>query len=133
MGLINSTLLSGATISASGGTAKTFTEDGLMVANGKHLIDASVTDYKTRPTMTAKVKQPVYNKSTKGFSKGKKEIAIAVPIVAVSGEMVYPLIRFTLEDHPDMTDAQYNTLLSYGAQLGFDTDFTAFFKQGSLG
>lgn len=133
MGLVNSTLLAGATITATGGTAHTFTDDGGEVAHGKHLIDASVTDYKTRPTMVAKVRQPVYTRATKSFSKGRKALTVTMPFVDVNGEIQYPLVRCELEDHPDMTDAQYNSLLQYGAQLFFDADTVPFFKTGTLG
>lgn len=44
MGLTNVGILAGATVSASGGTAVSYTPDGLSVKNGLHLIDASVTD-----------------------------------------------------------------------------------------
>lgn len=132
MGLENSTLLSGATLSATGGTAKTFTGDGVTVANGKHFQDASVADYRERPSLTAKVRQPVYNKSDKSFTKGKKSLTLADPFVDSLGGVQYPLIRIELEDHPEMSEADIDALLNRGAQTLFDSDFVSFWKTGNL-
>ena len=58
MGLQNGTLMDGATLTVNGGTLKTLSVDGQQVVGGIHLQDSSVTDYRTRPNATAKVKLP---------------------------------------------------------------------------
>lgn len=121
----------GCTWTPAGGTAKTYTNDGLTVANGVHLIDASVADYRTRPQMTAKVKQPTLD-SLGVYSKGRRSVVVTIPKVLASGKQVFPLIRIELEDHPESSAAEIATLLSIGANVLIDTDFSNFWNTGSV-
>lgn len=92
MGLQNGTILDGATVSATGGTSKTLTTDGLQVTGGIHLIDASVTDYRTQPNITAKNKQPVLQ-ADGYYGKRKRTMSLAFPKVLSSGKQGFPLDR----------------------------------------
>lgn len=131
MGIENSTLLNGATLSATGGTAFTLTSDGQVVVGGKHLINAAVPDFRIRPNATVKTK-PAKVASTGEWSKGKRTAVYVVPKLLASGKTTFPLIRIELEDHPEMTQAEIDHLCTVGGQMLFDADFLAFWRTGSL-
>lgn len=131
MGLQNATILDGGTVSATGGTSKTYTPDGVPVNRGIHLIDASVTDFRTRPTMTATVKQPPLS-SDGSWGKGRKGLTLCVPKVLASGKQIFPLVRIEFEDHPEMLSTEQDRLLSLASQCLCDPDFVNFWRVGSL-
>lgn len=131
MPLQNMSLPVDGTLSVAGGTAKSFTTDGQTVANGLHLADASVTDFRIRPNMTVKVKMPSLD-GAGVYSKDKKTITYVVPKLLASGKTVFNLIRVEREVHPESTAAEALHLLNVGAQLLFDLDTTSFWASGSL-
>lgn len=121
---------SGATVSATGGTAKTFTSDGMSIQNGIHLIDASVTDFRVQPSLTIKVKRPTL--SPLGvYSKGKISVTYKVPVILASGATSFELIRIERESHPEATAASRLDLNVMGAQTLTDADFSALWASGS--
>lgn len=121
---------SGATVSAAGGSAKTYTSDGMTIQNGIHLIDASVTDYRVQPSITAKVKRPTL--SPLGvYSKGKISVTLKIPIILASGATSFELIRIERESHPEASAASRLDLNVLGAQILTDADFTALWASGS--
>lgn len=121
----------GATWTPSGGSAKTYTSDGITVANGVHLIDASVTDFRVRPQMTLKTKVPTLD-SLGNYSKGRRSLVCTIPKVLASGKTVFPLIRIELEDHPELSAAEVATLVSIGVNTLVDADFATFWSTGSV-
>ena len=131
MGLQNATLLDGGTVSATGGTSKTYTPDGVPVARGIHCIDASQTDFRIRPQFSAAVKQPTLA-SDGTWSKGRKTLTIVIPKLLASGKQIFPLVRIEFEDHPEMTSAEQNRLIGLASQALSDSDFTNFWQVGSL-
>lgn len=132
MGLQNASILVGSTLSATGGTALTFSLDGQQVSGGIHVSDAATTDFRVRPNFTAKTKIPTVD-SLGVYSKGKRSLTFVRPKILASGKTVFPLVRIELEDHPEMTQAEVDALISQGAQLLFDADCTAYWRTGSLG
>lgn len=132
MGLANATLMSGGTLSVTGGTSKTYAPDGVNVANGIHLADFSVTDARIRPSLTAKNRPAAYDKTKGVWVRGKRECVLTIPKVLASGITEFPNVRIIIEDHPEMTDAELTTLLGLAGQIFFDTDFTNYVKYGSL-
>lgn len=131
MPIQNSTLLSGATLSAAGGTPFTLTVDGTQVKSGVHVADASVADFKTRPNATFKARMPS-KKADGSYQKGKNSVTFVRPKVLANGVVDYPLVRIDVEYSAESTDAEIIALMNQGAQLLFDADFTSFFKTGSL-
>lgn len=127
------TLLSGATNSAAGGTAKTFSLDGLQVKSGVHVADLSVTDFRLRPGITFKSRMPA-KRADGTWQKGKFSATLTIPKLLADGKTVeYPLGRLEVEPHAESTDAEIIAILCYMAQLCFDTDTVPFFKTGALG
>lgn len=131
MSLQNATLLDGATCSATGGTSKAYAIDGLPVNRGIHCIDTTEADFTIRPQFTAAVKQPVLG--TNGvWGKGRKTLTLQIPKVLTDGTQIFPLCRIEFEDHPNMSDTEKTRLLSLACQTLLDSDFTNFWKIGSL-
>lgn len=130
MSVQNASILAGATITPSGGSAVSYTPNGQTIQNGIQLIDAAVTDYRIRPTLTLKVKNPVLD-SQLVYSKDRKSILLVEPILLASGKVVFNLIRIEREVHPETTAANTLGLNTKGAQLLTDADFTNFWAAGS--
>lgn len=123
-------LLSGATVSASGGTAKTFTELGETIKNGTKVGDLSVVDSRIRPTIVA-VNRPASMSLGKYISKDKRTIKLVIPKILADGSLAFNVREVRAEDHPETTDAEKAILNGYTAQLMFDTDFQQFLLYGA--
>lgn len=132
MAIQGMSFLQGGTITASAGTAKTLTTDGQVVANGIHLIDASVTDYKTRPNCTVKYKPPVLGKDG-SYTKAKMSFVGVRPFQSADGMTHFNLVRTEIEIHPEASATELAYLRVQGAQQLCDTDTDAFWGTGSLG
>lgn len=131
MGLQNIAILSGATVSATGGTAQTFGPDSVQVAGGIHLVDTGATSFITQANITAKVKQPTLMPDGT-YSKDKKTVMLVEPFVDSKGFTRFNLVEVRREIHPEYPAADAVKLLNKGAQLCFDADLTAFWATGSL-
>lgn len=127
----NASISAGATISAAGGTAVNYTPNGITIQNGVQLIDAAITDYRIRPTLTLKVKAPVLDKDMV-YSKDRKSMLLVEPILLASGRVVFNLLRIEREIHPETTAANALSFNTKGAQLLTDVDFTHFWSAGSI-
>lgn len=132
MGLKSMSLLTGATIAASGGVALVFADDGVTIPNGLHLIVPGDTDYQTRRQVTAKYRPPTLDAKTNSYGKDKKSLCLVKPIVLADGRVVFNTIRIEREVHPSVTAADCVELNKLGAQLLSDTDTDAFWATGSL-
>lgn len=132
MGLQNATILDGATVAFSGGTSKTLTSDAQPVVGGIHLIDASVTDIRIRPTLTCKVKQATVNQATGKWGQGWKQITLTRPKIIADGTQKFPTMYLKLADHPEMSVAEIQAFLVWASQAIKDPDFQAFWEIGSL-
>jgi len=132
MGLKTMSLLAGATIAATGGTALGFADDGVSIPNGLHLIVPSDVDYMTRRQATAKYRPASIDPKTGVYSKDKKSISLAQPVVLENGSVVFCTIRIEREMHPSLTAAQALEMNNLGAQLLTDPDAANFWANGSL-
>jgi len=132
MSIINGTILTGATLSAAGGTSSTLTTDGQTVQNGVHVIDAGVTDFRVQPHVTFKNK-PAKVDTSGIWGKFKRESVLTIPKILTSGAQSFPLIRVSFEGLPEMSQAEIDKLLDWQAQLFFDSDFRTFWRTGSVG
>lgn len=132
MGLKTMSLLAGATVAASGGTALAFAEDGVSITNGVHLMVPADADYQTRRMVTAKHKPPTIDTKTGVYSKDKKSISLTLPQVLPSGVVVFNVIRIEREVHPSLATASALELTKLGAQLLVDDNVVDFWATGSL-
>lgn len=131
MPLANATILSGATLAATGGTAKTYSTAGEFIPNGRKMVDLSEKDARVRPSITCVNKPATLNSQTGQYSKGKRVFKLVKPKVLASGKIIFPLFEARIEDHPEMTQAEVDALLTEGAQMCFDADFLPFVRSGS--
>jgi hypothetical protein len=132
MALKNMSLLAAATVTASGGTALAFSDDGVSIQNGIHLVVPADTDYQTRRQLTAKYKSPTVDPKTGALSKDKKSLCLAKPVVLTDGRVVLNKISIEREVHPSLYAADATELNKLGAQLLIDTDTDNFWAVGSL-
>jgi len=132
MALKNMSLLAGATVAATGGSAQVFADDGVTIQNGLHLIVPADADYQTRRQATVKYRPPTLDAKTNAYSKDKKSISYAIPIVLADGRVVFNTIRIEREVHPSYAAASCVELNKIGAQLLTDSDTDAFWATGSL-
>lgn len=132
MGLKTMSLLTGATVSASGGSALAFAENGVSVTNGLQLIVPADADYQTRRSVTVKVKQPTVDPKTGVYSKDRKTMSLTLPMVLSDGKVVFNVIRVEREVHPSLSAANALELNKLAAQMLTDSDATDFWAAGSL-
>jgi len=133
MGLKNMSLTANATsITPAGGTALAFADDGVSIPNGLHLIVPADADYQTRRQVTIKYRQPSIDAKTGVYSKDKKSICLALPMVLSTGQVVFNTIRIEREVHPSLSAANAAELCNLGAQLLTDADVVSFWANGSL-
>lgn len=130
MSIQNATILSGATVSATGGTTTTYAVDGVDVQNGIHVSDQAASDYRTRKGITFKARPPKVT-SAGTYTKGKHSATLAMPRSNLAGAIEYPLVRIELEYSAENTSAEIDEMMKQAAQLAFDSDFTNFWRTGS--
>lgn len=129
MALEASAILSGGTLSATGGTSKTFTRTGQRVLKGAHYADVNAA-YDVRHQFIVEYTPPVWNKATKQFGKENTSLSYMIPQVLSDGTIVFNVWRLKQEVHPLFTD---RTLLrTNGLQCGFDTDFNGLWLAGQV-
>lgn len=131
MALKNMSLLTGATISASGGSALVFASDGQTIQNGVHLVVPADADYQTRRQATFKYRAPTLDPKTGSMSKDKKSMSYVLPTVLSTGQVVFNTVRIEREVHPSVSAAVSLDLLLVAVQAAFDSDGTAFWATGS--
>lgn len=130
MGIQTMTLLSGATISATGGTSVNFVPDGVVIPSGVHVADSGNPDFKTRKNVTFRTRNPALVNGM--YTKAKRSVTYVAPMVTTAGEIVFNLVRIEVEHHPDLAAADLLELQKAGSQLLFDADLTTFWSIGSL-
>lgn len=125
------TIALGATVSTTGGTSKAYTPDGLEVKNGVHLIDASVTDFRVRPSVTARYTAPKLL-ADGSYTKGKLSLAETVPQILESGKTVFNVVRAEVEIHPEAASTVLAEMRKKGAQLFTVASTDSYWQAGSL-
>lgn len=132
MSLNGLTILEGATCSATGGTAKTFSANGATVKGGVQVIDTSVTDARVRPSITAVARTAAMDKDGK-WSFEKRDIVIVRPKLLADGTVAFNSQRIITSFHPETTAAEIAELHNSGAQLNFDADLALYRSIGAIG
>lgn len=132
MGLKNMSLLTAATIAASGGTALVFAEDGITVQNGLHLIIPADADYQTRRQATFKSRQPTLDAKTGAYGKDKKSVSYVEPILLADGKVVFNTLRIERDVHPSTPAAKLTDMNKVGCQLLTGTNVDPFWATGSM-
>lgn len=132
MSVESSTFKKAATaITPTGGTDQTFTETGNDVQNGIAVSDATVADFRVRPSITYKNRQPV-RQADGSWTKAKRSFVLVIPKITADGSTVFNLVRGDVEAHPETTTAEVNELRFLGAQILGSPETLNFFQVGSL-
>lgn len=124
-------LLSGATVAATGGTVYPFSPSGKSLANGVHLIDAAQADIRIQPSIQFVQKFPV-RQPDNTWSLWKQEVLLTVPKLCADGIVRSQRLRIQRETLAEGTAAEKLALVNLGAQLLCDADVTAFYASGSV-
>lgn len=130
MPIKGASLLLNGVVSATGGTAKSFTELGETIRNGVKVADLSEIDSRIRPSIVC-VNRPAPMTSGVYTGKDKRTARLVIPKILADGSIAYNLREIRIEDHPETTAAEKTVLNSYAAQLLCDTDFQNFFLYGT--
>lgn len=115
-----------------GGTPRVFTPDGQTVTNGLHVAAMSVTDFRIRPHISFKNRNP-NRKSDGSFTQGTKTAVLTTPYLDPNtGVVHYDTITIERRFSPvipvaDLKAARYNA-----AQLLFVADCENFNEGGDL-
>jgi uncharacterized protein involved in exopolysaccharide biosynthesis len=110
----------GATLSITGGTSKSYVEDGVQIVSGVHVIDNPVADFRLRPNATIKVRPPRLANGV--YSKGKTTMVLVRPKLKADGTVSFPLARLEVEDDSESTVAEIAELYNSIGQLCFDAE-----------
>jgi hypothetical protein len=132
MGLKNMSILTGATITPSGGSALVFADDGTTVTNGVKLVVPATSDYRVRENATFKFKAPSLL-ADGTYTKDKKEITFVIPMLLASGKVSFNVFRISREVHPEFSAENCTNFNNMASQLlAGDADTENFWAAGSL-
>lgn len=126
------TIKTGATsFTVTGGTDKIFSDDGQSVQNGRHYADAATADFRVRPHVTLKNRNPA-RQSDGSYSKGKREIVLTIPYLKTSGLVAFNTWRYSQEYDPELPAATEKDGRFMMAQVLFDSETESFNSSGSI-
>lgn len=122
---------SATSLSVTGGTAQTFTADGQAVANGLHVAAMAVTDFRVRPHISFKNRNPV-RKSDGTFTNGVRTFVYTEPYLTSDGRIVYDTIEVSRRTAPEIPAANQKNARYKAAQLMFDADLENYNANGDI-
>lgn len=132
MSLSAATTLSGATISASGGTTVNWASTGLVGSKNTLVVTAD-TDFRTRRQIDAVIKQPNPQASApNGYTQCRGSLLYKKPILLANGKITVNTVLVQVAYDVETSAAQVQDMLDVGAHFCFDSDFTAVVKSLSL-
>lgn len=121
-----------ATINQGGGTPIVFSDDGVTIPNGLHLVVPADENYAERRQLTVKYRPPTVDAKTGVYGKDKKTMTFVKPMTLPSGQIVFNTIRLEREVHPTLPALDAADLNKIGAQLLEQADNLNFWSAGSL-
>lgn len=132
MPITSASLPLGATFAPTGGVVTSFTPSALQVVGGVQVIAAADPDAVTRRNITVKSRNATLSSATGKFSgKDKRSAVFCIPEVLPDGTISFDLIRIETEIHPQSASTKVAALLSGGACLLTDSDFSNLWTLGS--
>lgn len=118
-------------LSVTGGTAQVFTPDGQTVANGVHVAAMAVTDFRVRPHISFKNRNPV-RRADGTFSVGVKTVVLTEPYLHSDGRILYDTIEISRRTAPEIPASNQKNARYKAAQLLFDSDAENFNVGGDI-
>jgi len=126
------TIKAGATgFTVTGGADKTFSDDGQTVNNGRHYADMATADFRIRPHLTLKNRNP-QRQSDGSYSKGKREAILTIPILKSNGTIAFNTWRYSQEYDPEIPAASEKDGRFLMAQVLFDSETETFNTTGGI-
>lgn len=131
MSLTNLTLLSGATITATGGTAVNFGPDGSIVNRGIAVSDVAEADVRTRDICVFKNAKGTLQ-SDGSWSKDYRSAKVTCPDLLPDGTQDFPSIEIIYRGSPLNPATKLTALKTFAAQILIDSDTAGFWTSGTL-
>lgn len=129
MSIQNMALLTGATISVTGGVAQTFAPDGTKVTRGISVSDVAG-DTLMRASVVAKNTSGVLQPD-KTYSKDRRSIKYVLPELLADGSIDFAFIEINMVKSPLRGIATVNALKEKGVQLINDSDVANLWISGA--
>lgn len=127
----NLALLTGPTVSITGGTAQTFAVDGTDVKRGVQVSDSSEADIRTRDLCVFKNTSGQLQ-SDGTWSKYRRSAKFVSPEVLADGTQDFPFFEITLVKSPLHDAAKLTAMMEKAIQLLADSDVSGFWLTGAL-
>lgn len=132
MPLSTASILSGATMAPSGGSALDFASAGQ--SKGVNTLYATDdTDLRTRRSIVATTKDPkVSSSAPNGYTQARSTVVYKAPLVLDNGNVTVNTVRIEVSSDVETSTAEKTELLVIASQICNDADFVEFFQQLSL-
>lgn len=125
-------IATGATsLSVTGGTAQVYAPDGQPVTNGVHVAVTAVTDFRVRPHISFKNRNP-QKRSDGTFTQGTRTITLTEPYMDAAGVVHYDTITIERRYSASIPDANLKSARYKAAQVLFDSDVENFNTSGDI-
>jgi hypothetical protein len=132
MSISNASVLTGATVAPSGGTALAFSSTGIR-NNTNTLYVAADLDQRTRRKIVCTVKEPKVSSTAPNGYTQSRSIAIAkFPLTLDNGLVTVNTLKIELATDVETSAAELAEYKSIGAQILCDADFDDFFAAQSI-
>jgi hypothetical protein len=132
MSLSDMSLLEGATITPSGGTALVFDSMGTSEYKNTLFVPAD-TDLRTQRRIVCTAKWPkVQSSAPNGYTQARANAVIKIPLELDNGAITYNTIVIGFNTDVETSSAEKDAMLLLGAQVFTDSDFTGFLKNLSV-
>lgn len=132
MSLTNASVLSGATITPSGGSALPFASLGIR-NNTNVLYATGDADLRTRRSIVCSVKEPkVSTGAPNGYTQARATMIFKSPLTLDNGNVTVNTVRVEIAYDVETSAAEVTELSVIGAQLLADADFSSLISDLSL-
>jgi len=132
MSISSASLLSSATVSATGGTALPFASAGI-VGEQNEIYATGDTDLRTRRSIVCSVKKPKVNASApNGYTQARSQMLFKFPLELDNGAITINTVRVETSTDVETTQGEVDEYHKVVAQSLFDTDFDEFRRNLSL-
>jgi len=134
MSLVNAGVVTApSSIAATGGSALAFAA-GQSSATTMHLYVSADTDLRTRRTIDVVIKPPkIQPTAPNGYTQARATATYKKPKLLANGKITVNSVQVSMSYDVETTQAEIQELMDVGAQMIFDADFTALWKNQSLG
>lgn len=132
MSLSNASVLSGATVAASGGSALPFASLGIRNESNT-LYATGDADLRTRRQIVCSIKEPkVSAGAPNGYTQARRTMVFKSPLLLDNGNITVNTVRVEFSYDVETSNAEVVELKSIGAQMICDSDFGDLIEDGSL-